>query len=190
MTQIEATIAVGFVTVLMSGVVSSVVTYRLNRSKEHAFFMRQKAETLYIAIEQFMSMLNADIVRHVGVAQGKITYNELLDLEIKDLGDRDHDAAKTMRMLVSIYFPDAEAALQALLSKRNKLAETRTAFKAAYLDGGGIVDLGWRDAFLLDGRQAGDAYSALLNEVVRVARRHADLGRLKLRPHKASDLSH
>jgi hypothetical protein len=127
------TLSVGLATVLTSGVMSSVVTYRLNRNKEQTFFMRQKAEALYLAADEFGRDFSKHLITHLPVARGAIDYDQMLDIQLANPPDKRQGGFETVAMLASIYFPEVEPQLAALLKARDRLSELRAAHKALTL---------------------------------------------------------
>lgn len=174
------TLLVGLGTILMSGVASSFVTYRLTRAKEHEFFMRQKAEELYVSIEQFSTMLGISIVRLMGVAARNITFDQMNDQVIADRDKEWANASRHMEMLVRIYFPEAQKDLMALFAIRSRLSQERLEFKMDY-----VVTQGeskdWAKRFGALSSDLSKASSTLLNTVVELARRHVGLRRMPIR---------
>ncbi len=63
-------------TILMSGVIATIATYRLNTNRDHIFFMRQKAEELYLAAGQYDKILSGYVLTNYPLFKNKITYDE------------------------------------------------------------------------------------------------------------------
>lgn len=166
------TLCVGLATVLTSGLVSSIVTYRLNRSKEQTFFMRQKAEALYLAADEFGRDFGAHLLTYLPVARGDIDYNQMLDLQIAKPAKKQQGGAETMTMLVSIYFPEVQPQLDALLKQRDLWSELRSAHKAAYKEGEGVNSM-WVSAFQHSGLDVDRAIKNLQTAIVKSARHYA-----------------
>jgi len=80
--SIFVTLGLGIGTILASGVTSAVVTYRLNRRKERFEFLRGKAETLYLAVDQFVKVLGMHALTYYPVLKGEMDWNQMLDLQI------------------------------------------------------------------------------------------------------------
>lgn len=133
-------------TILSSGLVSSLVTYRLNRAKDQTFFMRQKAEALYLAADSWRVMFSQHSLPHLGVAEGKFSYNDMLDLIAKAGAEKGTAGHDTMVMLTRIYFPEIEPLLDAVFTARDRFNDVSKAHKAAYLEGQG-VDRVWVEGF-------------------------------------------
>lgn len=166
------TLCVGVTTALAGGVVSSVVTYRLNHNKEQTIFMRQKAEALYLAADEFGRTFSAHIVTYLPVARGDLDYNQMLDLHIANPADKRQGGYETMTMLAGVYFPEVDPELQALLSVRHRLGDVRNAHKQAYKAGGGVGPT-WVAAFQDVGHEADLAIKALRAAILRSAKAHA-----------------
>ena len=166
-------IAVSLATVLASGVSSAVITYRLNRNKEHTFFMRKKAVELYLTTDEFGRELSGHMITLLSVVDGRITYNEALDLQDANPPQKAHGGAETMEMLVRIYFPEIEPQLEELFAARDEFAKIRSVHKAAYKEGAGDdkrFGSGFRNAI----ERVGAAIQTLKAAIVRSARHHAN----------------
>ena len=110
-------------TILTSGVVSAVVTYRLNALKTEREFMRAKLELLYLAVDNFTEVLTLTNMSMIPVLSGATTY-ELVTEATKEnkqaFGGQD---AQTATMLISIYFPELKSAFDKVLDSRNKIGQ-------------------------------------------------------------------
>ncbi|MBL8554592.1 MAG: hypothetical protein JNL41_09970 [Phenylobacterium sp.] len=166
------TLIVAVATVLTSGVSSAVVTYRLNRSKEQTFFMRRKAEELYLAADEFGRQWTSSMVPLLGVLDGRLDYNQMLDIRQANPIKKDHGGAEMMEMLTRIYFPEALPELSAIHAARSAYNTLESAHKAAYQDGAGM-DPRWKPALMEAMRKADKAVDAFKVKVVRLARVHA-----------------
>ncbi|MGO8865994.1 MAG: hypothetical protein ACLQME_05780 [Alphaproteobacteria bacterium] len=131
-------IVIGIITIIASGVFAAVVAYRLNATKEHVFFMRQKAEALYLAIERYNRALSSYFVPHYDVIKNKITWNELLDIQIKGRGSAGRDSAgalDTTIMLINVYFTELKPHLDHYSAARENIHEIIADYKRAYKKG-------------------------------------------------------
>ncbi len=136
-------IAVSIITIFASGVLAAVIAYRLNATKEHVFFLRQKAEALYLAIEHYDRMLTCNFFPYYALFENKIDYNEVLDSNIKSgEGSAQEDSGssyETAQLLVNVYFRDLKPHLQAYESARGAvneiLAEHQRCYKQGDTDG-------------------------------------------------------
>jgi hypothetical protein len=106
MSQTLLTAATPYATILMSGVVSTIVTYYLNRNKEHAFFMRSKAEALYLAADDYGRDFASNLICYFPVTREEHDYNKMLDLQQTNKPTKKHGGFETMTMLANIYFPE------------------------------------------------------------------------------------
>ena len=118
-------LAVALLTVLMSGVVAAVVTYRLNATKEHVFFMRKKAEELYLAFDSFDRNLTVHFATAFQAIKSEISWHDFNDLIIKRADKRadksDRDASMQVLMLVDIYFPGVKPQFENFSAQRAAL---------------------------------------------------------------------
>lgn len=130
-------IVVAIITIAASGVLAAVVAYRLNATKEHVFFMRQKVEALYLAIERYDRSLSSHFIGYYNVLKNEISYNDLLDHQIKRGGDDNSlgGSLDTVTMLINVYFPDLKPHLDAYIAAREGIGEVLADHKRAYKQG-------------------------------------------------------
>ena len=168
-----STIFVGLATVLMSGVVSSYVTFRLNREKDQTVFMRQKAEALYLAADEFGRGFSTHIVTFLPLVKGDVDYNEMLDFQIANPPDKRNGGFETLNMLANIYYPEVLPQLKALLQIRDDFGKFRTAQKQAYKEGDGTGHP-WTQKFSELAKEADRTIEALKAAIIKSARRHVE----------------
>jgi hypothetical protein len=122
---------VSVATILCSGVVSAVITHKLSAGLAEKEFRRKKLEELYFALHTYCGKLFSTNMVWPRVMRGEITYNDANDLIIKnhDKEDKSHDVAQ---MLVNIYFPQLRPQLEAIIQRRDRINQIRSAFKKAY----------------------------------------------------------
>lgn len=140
--------------------------------------MRQKAEALYLAADEFGRMLGAHVVRHLPVANGQIDYNTMLDRFIADPPSKAAGGPETMEMLVRIYFPEIQTQLSTLLSARDRLSRVVSLHKQAWKDGVGVGPE-WIEEFVSAGKEIDLAVKGLQEGIVTSGRSYA---RWNLRP--------
>ena len=126
---------IAFVGILLSGVVATLVTYRLNTTKEHVFFMRRKTEELYLAVEGFDRSLSTYFLAAYPLVKGEISWNDFHDLSIKNDDRRDAEASLQVLMLIDIYFPDIKPIFDKYLEQRDTLGRILSEHKRAYKAG-------------------------------------------------------
>jgi len=117
-------VLLAILTIAVSGVVAAVVAYAPNATKEHVFFMRQKAEALYLAIERYDRSLGSHFLPYYRVIKNEIGYNELLDRQIKDyasVGCESADGLDATTSLVNIYFLDLRPHLDRYTAARDTI---------------------------------------------------------------------
>ena len=126
----QTQIALGVLTIAASGVVSGVVTFKLNSRRDARRMRREKLEQLFLAHSAFARQLGAGWLPYISVMQGAISYNDALDMVRKPPGDdRPYDK---MEMLVAIYFPELGKELKKLLQIRDRSAESIARHKEVY----------------------------------------------------------
>ncbi|MBA2492279.1 MAG: hypothetical protein H0V34_11470 [Gammaproteobacteria bacterium] len=112
-------IAISILTIAMSGVVSGVVTFRLNAKRDSRQLRRQKLESLFQAFNGYVTQLGSHWIPHMAVMAGKIDYNAALDMTAKGATVEPRHF-ETLEMLVAIYFPELQGHLDRLLTLRKR----------------------------------------------------------------------
>jgi hypothetical protein len=107
------TLFVALLSAICGGFVA-LLSFRMNTNKEHVFFMLKKAEELFLAVDRFKTSLDCYYLNFYAVMQGKISYNDMLDLQIRN-GTTAHEPHRFMRMLCRFYFPPLLPKLEAFI---------------------------------------------------------------------------
>jgi hypothetical protein len=127
--QIQITLSL--LTVAASGVVSGVVTFRLNAGRDARRMRREKLERLFLAHAGFVRQLETSWIPYFGVMSGQIDYNQALDMTIgQNANEEKH--FESVEMLVSLYFPELEPALRRLVEIRDASAGIIATHKREY----------------------------------------------------------
>ena len=124
-------------TVVASGVLATIIAYQLNATKEHVFFMRKKVEALYLAIERYDRSLSVHFLSYYSLLKNEISYNDLLDLQIKrdsnSIGSG--EALETATMLINVYFSDLKFHLDRYMTVCEGINKIIANHKRAYKGG-------------------------------------------------------
>jgi hypothetical protein len=72
-----------FTALLSSGVLAAVISVTLNEGKERRLLRRSKIEEIYLNGFVWLRAVDARFLPYLRVCDGKLTYNQALDLEIK-----------------------------------------------------------------------------------------------------------
>jgi hypothetical protein len=127
-------IIVGVLTIVMSGVVAAVVTFRLNARREDRQFRRERLEQLFRAFSGFCRVLEVGWSPYINVMAGKIDYNQALDMTIAS-GEDDERNLENVEMLVAIYWPELQSHVNALKTVRDDASSLLGEHKARYKAG-------------------------------------------------------
>ncbi|MEX0922729.1 MAG: hypothetical protein WDZ84_08130 [Rhodovibrionaceae bacterium] len=122
------------ITIGASGVLATIVAFRLNATKEHVIFMRQKIESLYMNVEKYERSMNGYFVSYYILFKNEISYNELYDIQKNSFedGKGPGEALEKSKMLVSVYFPSLKPNFHKYLEHRKKLNSIIVKHKRAY----------------------------------------------------------
>jgi hypothetical protein len=127
-------VLISIATIALSGVVSALVTYKLNLRKDQDIFMWQKAEELYRSFDRYSHHLGMYFFQYFPLLNGLVDYNQHLDEEIR-LGKEaknTKDALSEVELLTGIYFPALEEHLKNFLAVRTELHHFLRLHKEAY----------------------------------------------------------
>jgi hypothetical protein len=124
-------IYIAVLTILLGGVVSGMVTHRLETSRARQELRRQKLEQLYTAVHGFSTMLIQMPMAYSQVMAGKIDYNQGLDL-LTDITKEKTGDHETAIMLVNIYFPELIKPLEAIFAQRDLCNAIQGNFRQEY----------------------------------------------------------
>ncbi len=124
-------VILGLLTIVMSGVVAAVVTFRLNARREDRQFRRERLEHLFQAFVGFCKLLEVTWSPYISVMTGKIDYNQALDMTIASRKD-DERHFENIEMLVAIYWPDLQSHVDALKTVRDDASSLLREHKARY----------------------------------------------------------
>jgi hypothetical protein len=124
-------LVISILTIVGSGVASTIVTHALTKSRSDQEFKRKKLEELYLGVHKFCNLLSAQNIVWPKVMSGDISYNEALDIYIKGLQNEDNNFDK-IEVILALYFPSLQTKFDNILLLRNKLNAIRQELKIAY----------------------------------------------------------
>jgi len=149
-------------------------TDRLRIQLEHesqqkkADLLRSRGEELYELSEKWLNMFAAYYLRRSFVMQGKLTYNQCLDMDIEE-GNKASGNFVRIVMLVDVYFPATRTAHEEITKAREELNKIEITFKRAYesgdTDGGQFLAPYVRCQKTIE--QAGENFKLLVLENIR-----------------------
>ncbi|MGA2444752.1 MAG: hypothetical protein ABSG50_04880 [Opitutaceae bacterium] len=120
----------GLLTIIGSGVVSAVVTYRLNASHSEREFKRGKAEELYMAADNFYKFLFASYAVWLQAMLGNCDYSTAFSEEGKILSKME-GLGQRLEMLASLYFQSLVPEIKQLDALKSSLSQVRRDFERA-----------------------------------------------------------
>jgi hypothetical protein len=131
MDMIKMQLLVSLLTIVASGVVSGIVTFRLNSRRDARRLRRTKLEEFYSAHSAFIRQLSADWLLHMKVMRNEISYNDALDIIVNrdKMADPPFERAE---ILVALYFPELVGQFQQLLELRDEAATVINSHKQVY----------------------------------------------------------
>lgn len=143
------TISIALLTVLGSGVVSGIVTYRLNADQREREFRRVKLEECFRAVHHYILVLTTHYLVWLRVMSGDLSYNEANEMLISEGKREDREYPLSAELLIRLYFPALRGHLDSLLQIRDEMDRLHGEFVRAYRrDGEGGNYRSHRDALV------------------------------------------
>jgi hypothetical protein len=121
----------GILTIIGSGVVSAIVTYKLNLVKSEREFRKQKLQELYLAFHRFNIALGSHNIVWLPVMEGKMDFNKALEIIIEN-APKHTGHWEELCMLVDLYFPEMDKHSKRIIEIRDILNAIQRDFKMAY----------------------------------------------------------
>jgi hypothetical protein len=94
----------------------------------------ERGEELYVLTDKWLNYLFGHSLNILSVMQGKLTYNQCLDLEIEAGKNISMNFAR-IQLLIDIYFPSSRKAYDTILEERDKINTIEASHKRAYKKG-------------------------------------------------------
>lgn len=169
MTETSVTLFLGLVTIVGSGITSTLVTHRLTRAHNQTIFLREKAEALYLAMHEFDLNFSKLISSYYPLFEGRYDYNGMLDTQLSCGCMSNKYGAENMEMMVDIYFPIARVELEKVLSIRDEFSELMDNVKLDWEENGCLLTE-WKMLFDICNSNMQCSIDALKIKVVQAAR--------------------
>jgi hypothetical protein len=135
MTVISAEVTTLLATMLGGALAMMGTLFQQKRETRHRkeLLLRERGEELYGATVRWLNGLASFALRRSACMQGKLTYNQILDMDIEaGKGGSDYDR---IELLIDVYFPSARSAYDAVVQEREKLNAIEAPFKQSYRQG-------------------------------------------------------
>jgi len=122
-------------TILSSGLVAGIVTFKLNASRDDRLFLQQRLEELHECFFEASRGLSAHWVPFIGAMTGHISYNQALDLTTAKT-DATPLPIPRLQMLASIYHREYLPLVDRLIAIREDGNRVIHVHKARYKEVG------------------------------------------------------
>jgi hypothetical protein len=129
-------VLLGLLTIFGSGVVSAVVTYKLNAGRAEREFLRQKLEDCYDAVHHFCIVLAQGHLPLIDALRHTLTWDQANEMIMQESQDSNRNHWPTAEKLVNIYFPTLQESLLKITRARDRLCECEEIAKRQYAEGG------------------------------------------------------
>ena len=90
-------------TILSSGVIAAIISFSFSEAKERWLLRQSKIEEIYLNAAEWLKSASADYLPAVGVCKGQLTYNQMLDQQLKGQDDAKDSGLKLLRVKMNIY---------------------------------------------------------------------------------------
>jgi hypothetical protein len=148
LTDTELTAVIGITSALIGATVAITAAWLTNRAnakvaataRAHELTLREqdlrrnRGEELYTLLQQWLNRLYGYYIVKQSVMSGKITYNDALDIELKDR-DWTDGAHVRIEMLIDVYFPALRPQYVKVTQVRDEANDIVSEHKAEYSTG-------------------------------------------------------
>ena len=160
------TVTIAICTILGSGVVSGVVTYKLNASQKEREFRREKLEECFRAVHHYLMSLTASYFVWPEVMAGRLTYDQANDMIIAGVKPEHREYPLLAELLIRLYFPSLQPHFDALLNTRDELSRLQGDFRRSYQRDGPTEDYRAQRIEYLDVFKQLDAHDKDLKDAI------------------------
>jgi hypothetical protein len=122
-------------TIVASGLVASIVTFKLNARLQRRDLLRVKLEEAYEASHEYCTGLGCHFMMYLRVFTGELDINEANALTTKNTGTEDAKWYRRLALLVDLYVPAAQSAFSAVLEARDRMSTLVGSYRQRYLAG-------------------------------------------------------
>lgn len=155
-------------TIIGSGVAAAWISHYLAKSKEEFFYKRKKLEELYKCIERYTTLLFVMNHMWLRVMDGDLSFNQGLDMQIKNNGEEEKHLLPEIDMLINLYFLNFLPTYKDFVKKRDVINELYQDFKCIYKVKGPTIDYSKnKKEFVKALLEVDEGSKALLNEVAK-----------------------
>ena len=130
--------------------------------------LRTRGEELYELMDKWLKMFAGYYLRRTSVMKGKLSYNDCLDLDIKDGKETTVNFGR-ISMLIDVYFPSARDAYDEINALREKINKIEGDYKRVY-ENGDVDGHRFIQPFIntqVSVEKAGDKFLGLISECIR-----------------------
>jgi hypothetical protein len=108
--------------VLSSGVIAAIISFSFSEAKERWLLRRTKIEEIYLNATEWLKSASVYFLPAVGVCKGQLTYNQMLDQQLKGQEKASDFGLKHLRMKKNIYMyePSLIPTYEQMERERNK----------------------------------------------------------------------
>ena len=144
------------------------LTSHFDAKKRRDEMLRGRGEELYVLCERWVNGLFTLALRRSFVMEGKLTYNQVLDMEIAEGNQRPPDFSR-VEMLIDVYFPSVRSAYDQVAGVRESLNALVNQHKRAYA-AGDVDGTAFLGPILAEMRKVNSTGTALKEAVKRALR--------------------
>ena len=121
---------ISILTIVFSGLIAAVVTFRLNKSHEMDKQRSSRLEELYQRLNEYDRLINSSLLPYHMAMAGKIDYNQANDIFLKNEVNR--NSVLRTRLLVDLYFRELKPDLANFEEQKDKSFRLIKKFRRSY----------------------------------------------------------
>jgi len=119
-------------TVLSSGLIAAMIAPSFNEAKERWLLRRQKIEEIYLCAATWLNFANGHFLPYLDVCNGRLTYNQKLDIELKNADTEIGSHLLKTRMNIEMYERSLIPALQVVEQELKILVKILSEIRNCY----------------------------------------------------------
>lgn len=177
-----------FGSILSSGVIAAIISASLTDAKERRILRREKIEEIYLNAASWLNTANSSYVPYLRVCEGRLTFDQALDLQIQNPRPEAGEQHLRMVMNIEMYENRLLPVLRAMETRLEQLNEAQHALRNYYADHGeaSVFEAPFRERLIAFGKAGDDLRAAIIRRGTEIGQETGTLrrfiGRFQRRP--------
>ena len=123
-----------FTSIVSSSAVAAIISSSYAEEKERWVLRRSKIEEIYLSSSTWLKFVVGHFLRYISICDGTLTFNQVLDMELKDPDKAIGEQHLKMKMNVEMYERSLLPALRRVERDLESLSKMRMALKGCYVE--------------------------------------------------------